>query len=80
MQVFKGRDGHVRSVKVLTPDGEYERPVVKCCLLIPTESYEEPRQRSPEQELDVGDGAGPRQEGAVFERVLGTLPEEEASC
>ena len=37
VQVFLGNKGHVRSVKVKTSDGEYERPAVRCCLLLPTE-------------------------------------------
>ena len=34
IDVYPGRDGHVRSVKVRTVDGDYERPTVRCCLLI----------------------------------------------
>ena len=33
LEVFTGRDGHVRSAKVKTTYGIYIRPIVKMCLL-----------------------------------------------
>ena len=33
MEVYKGRDGLVRSAKVKTTNSEYQRPVSKPCLL-----------------------------------------------
>ena len=42
LQTFPGKDGHIRSVKLRTQQGEYERPIVRCCLLHPQENSNVP--------------------------------------
>ena len=32
--IYKGRDGNVRSVRIKTKNGEYDRPITKLCLLL----------------------------------------------
>ena len=38
--VYPGQDGKVRSVRVKTSTGEYDRPVTKIAVVHPTDSYE----------------------------------------
>jgi hypothetical protein len=39
--VFPGKDGKVRNVKVKTSCGEYERPVSRIAVIYPEEGYEQ---------------------------------------
>ena len=40
-QVYPGKDGHVRNVKVKTATGEYRRPITKIVVIYPAEGYED---------------------------------------
>ena len=37
IEVFHENRGRIRSVKVQTAEGVYERPVVRCCLILPSD-------------------------------------------
>ena len=41
IETYEGTDGKVRSVKIFTSNGVYDRPITKLCLLIAKEEYEE---------------------------------------
>ena len=80
-KVFPGKDGRVRSVKVKTPDSEYERPIVRCCLLRPadmapelTVMAEDDVQAVAEETDEIGEVGGRREadhEEAVVGRTFG---------
>ena len=39
VQVYPGKDGHVRNLKVKTATGEYRRPITKIVVIYPAEGY-----------------------------------------
>ena len=41
VQVYSGKDGHIRNVKVKTATGEYRRPVTKIVVICPAKGYVE---------------------------------------
>lgn len=41
INVYPGRDGRVRKVKVKTRDGEYQRPISKIAVIYPAEGYDD---------------------------------------
>ena len=41
ISVYPGSDGEIRNVKLKTPTGEYQRPIIKIVLICPAEGYEE---------------------------------------
>ena len=41
MQVYPGKDGQVRNVKVKTATGEYRRPITQIVVIYPAEGYED---------------------------------------
>ena len=41
INVYPGRDGRVRNVKVKTRDGEYQRPISKIAVIYPAEGYDD---------------------------------------
>jgi transposase InsO family protein len=41
MQVYPGKDGQVRNVKVKTTTGEYRKPITKIVVIYPAEGYED---------------------------------------
>ena len=40
IEVYKGSDWNVRSVKVMTSSGTYDRPITKLCLLLAKGEYD----------------------------------------
>ena len=40
INVYPGKDGRVRNVKIKTPTSEYQRPITKIVVIYPAEGYE----------------------------------------
>lgn len=41
INVYPGKDGRVRNVKLKTPTTEYQRPITKIVVIYPAEGYED---------------------------------------
>ena len=56
IETFPGTDGKIRSAKVETSVGSYDRPITKLCLLISKKEYEMQKETNVEKSIDSSQG------------------------
>ena len=77
INIFRGNRGHVRSVTVKTATGNYERPAVRCCLLLPTDQAPVPLAEPPSEEPRNNEQV---QDGQDRQNVAGVSTPAQGGC